>query len=161
MVATKTQGSQLYIIDPTATGGPELVKVSCATSLSGLSNPREQIETTCLESEAREYVGGLSTPSQLTVTVNFDPTNDSHYKLYQLWRENSENFKLSIGFGGSADNDPTVDSDGEFSYPTDRTFIEFEGYVVDVPLDAQLNSVWTAGIPIQISGSYTIFPKTT
>lgn len=161
MPAVKTQGSQLYIADPTASSGCEVLVIECTTSLSGLSNPREQIEVTCLEGTAREYVGGLSTPGQLTVTVNFDPANESHFKLYELWRDNSDNFKFAIGFGGPVDTPPTLDSDCEFEYPTSRTFIEAEGYVVDIPLEAQLNSVWTSAIPIQISGPYTIFPATT
>lgn len=158
-MAVKTQGTQLYILDATASGGPVVLTVECATAISGLSNPREQIETTCLESDTREYVGGLSTPGQLTVTVNFDPANESHLRLYEYWKENSDNFKAAIGFGGPVDVDPTISGD-DFAFPTTRTFVEFEGYVVDLPLEAALNSVWTAAIPIQISGPYTIYPKT-
>lgn len=159
-MAVKTQGTQLYILDETATGGPEILVVECTTAISGLSNPREQIEVTCMEDEARSYVGGLSTPGQLTVTVNFDPTNVSHFRLYEFWRENADNFKATIGFGGPVGVAPTLDTAGDFEYPTTRTFVEFEGYVVDLPLEAALNSVWTAAIPIQISGPYTIFPRT-
>lgn len=161
MPAVKTQGSQLYIIDTTGSSGCDVITVECATSLSGLSNPREQIETTCLESTAREYEAGLSTPGQLTVTVNFDPENESHIKLYEFWRDNADNFTAAIGFGGPVDVDPTVDSSCEFVYPTNRTYVEFEAYVADVPLEAALNSVWTSAIQLQISGPYTIFPKTT
>lgn len=159
-MAVKTQGSQLYIIDTTSSSGCDIITVDCATSLSGLSNPREQIETTCLEADTRSYEGGLSTPGQLTVTVNFDPTNESHLKLYELWRENADNFAAAIGFGGPRDVDPTTDSNCDFVFPTTRSYIEFEGYVADVPLEAALNSVWTSAISIQISGPYTIIPKT-
>lgn len=158
-MAVKTQGTQLYILDTTSSSGCELIKVECATALSGLSNPREQIETTCLESDTREYEGGLSTPGQLSVTINFDPSVASHLRLYELWRDNAGNFKAAIGLSTPRDSDPTVGSGCEFDYPTNRTFIEFEGYVVDVPLEIALNSVVTSAIPIQISGPYTIFPK--
>lgn len=160
-MAVKTQGSQLYIIDEDASGGCDVMAVECAVSFSGLSNPREQIDVTCLESDTREFEGGLSTPGQLSVTVNFDPKNESHYKLYELWRNNAGNFKAAIGYGGPVNTAPTVDSDCEFNYPTNRTFVEFEGYVADVPLEAALNSVWTSTIAIQISGPYTIFVATT
>lgn len=159
-MAVKTQGTQLYIMDSEASGGCEILTVECTTALSGLSNPREQIEVTCLESDTREYEGGLSTPGQLTVTVNFDPRNASHMRLYQFWRDNADNFKFAIGFGGPVNVDPNISSGCEFDYPTNRTFIEAEGYVVDLPLEAALNAVWTAAIPIQISGPYTIFPAT-
>lgn len=157
-MSVKTQGSQLYFIAE-ETGGPALYKLACATNLSGLSSPREQIETTCLESGSREYVGGLSTPGQVTVTVNFDPAEPSHMKLYELWTANGENMKFAIGYGGPANSDPTIDSAGDFDYPANRHFLEFEGYVVDVPHEGALNSVWTSAMPIQISGPYTIFPK--
>jgi len=156
-MAVKTQGTQLFLIDPDATGGPEVLTILCTTSISGLGAPREQIETTCLEDDSRSYVGGLATPGDITVNVNFDPDNESHYRLYQLWKSN-ENFQIAIGFGPETDV-PTVASDGGFDFPTARTFIGFEGYVKDLPLQANLNAVWTADIPIQVSGEYTIYRK--
>lgn len=157
-MAVKTQGSQLYFIADD-NGSPAIFKVECATSLSGLSSPREQVETTCLESDAREYEGGLSTPGQVTVTVNFDPGLESHMQLYEMWSTNADNTTFAIGYGGPRDNDPTFASDGGFDYPTNRHFLQFDGYVVDVPHEGALNSVWTAAMPIQISGPYMIFPK--
>lgn len=160
-MAVKTQGTQLYFIDDTASEGCVVMAVECATSLGGLSNPREQIETTCLESGERQYEGGLSTPGQLTVSINFDPSQESHMRLYELWRANGPNSKFAIGLGLPVDVAPTVDSSCDFGYPTNRTFIEFEGYIADIPLEIALNSVVTAAISVQISGPYTIFPKTT
>lgn len=159
-MAIKTQGSQLYIIDTTGSAGCELIKIECSTSLSGLSNPREQIEVTCLESDTRQFVGGLSTPGQLSVTVNFDPSLASHMKLYNFWKANGENFKFAIGLGVPVNSDPTIDSGCDFAFPDNRSFVEAEGYVVDIPLEIALNSVVTSTIPIQISGDYNLFPKT-
>lgn len=158
MPVIKTQGTQLFIIDPSGSDACEVLTIECATNLSGLGAPREQIETTCLESDTREYVGGLATPAPLNVTVNFDPNNESHFRLYELWKSN-ENFKLAIGFGPET-NVPTVDSACDFEFPTQRAYVSAEGYVVDIPLDISLNSVVTAVIPIQLSGEYTIFRKT-
>jgi hypothetical protein len=156
-MSVKTQGTQLFIIDPSGSAGPEVLTILCATSLSGLGAAREQIETTCLEDSVRTYVGGLGTPSPITVTVNFDPENESHYRLYELWKDNTQ-FDLAIGIGGST-SAPTLDSAGEFDFPTDRTFIAFNGYVADLPMEFSLNAVITAAIPIQVSGEYTIFRK--
>lgn len=156
-MAVKTQGTQLFILDPDTTGGPSVLAIDCVTALSGLGAEREQIEVTCLENDARTYVGGLQTPGQLTVTVNFDPNVESHYRIYELWKANT-NFKFAIAFGdGTAV--PTVDTAGEFVFATTRTYIEAEGYVSDLPLEASLNSVWTAAIPVQVSGEYTIWRK--
>lgn len=159
-MSVKTQGSQLYFVAPGEGDVPTVYKLACATSLSGLSSPREQIETTCLESSAREYEGGLSTPGQVTVTVNFDPSEPSHVRLYEMWRDNEANTNFAIGYGGPADSDPTLDSDGvTLNFPTNRHFLEFEGYVVDVPHEGALNSVWVSAMPIQISGPYTLYSK--
>lgn len=156
-MAVKTQGTQLFVIDPDATGGCEILTIECATALSGLGAPREQIETTCLEDDARSYVGGLATPGQLTVTVNFDPDNESHYRLYELWKDNVD-FTFAIGFGPETAV-PTIDSNCDFELPTTRTYITAAGYVTDLPLEAALNAVWTAAIPIQVSGEYTVHRK--
>lgn len=158
-MAIKTQGTQLYFIDDTNSAGCVIVGVECSTSMSGLSNPREQIETTCLESDTRQYEGGLSTPGQLTVSINFDPSLESHMRLYELWRANGPNSKFAIGLGIPVNVEPTVTSDCEFDYPTTRTFVEFEGYIADIPLEIALNSVVTSAVSIQISGPYTVFPK--
>lgn len=156
-MAVKTQGTQLFILDEDATGGAEVLTILCATSLSGLGAAREQIDVTCLESDAREFVGGLATPGQLTVTLNFDPNNETHFRIYELWKANT-NFKAAIGFSPET-SVPTIDSAGDFDFPTDRTFISFEGYVSDLPLEIALNAVVTAAVPIQVSGDYTIFRK--
>jgi hypothetical protein len=156
-MAVKTQGTQLFILDPDATGGPEVLTIQCATSLSGLGAAREQIEVTCLEDDSRTYEGGLATPGQLSVTVNFDPDNASHYRIYELWKANT-NFSFAIGFGNGTAA-PTIDTAGDFDFPTTRTYIEAAGYVADLPLEAALNAVWTASVPIQVSGDYTIFRK--
>ena len=160
MASVKTQGSQLYFIADNDLDVPTIYKLACATNMSGLSAPREQIETTCMESSTREYVSGLGTPGQFTVTVNFDPSEESHLKLYEMWRDNIDNTLFAIGMGGPVAVDPTLDSTGEgMVYPTTRTFVEFDGYVVDVPLEGALNSVWTSAMPIQISGPFTVYPK--
>lgn len=158
-MAVKTQGTQLYFADIYGSSGCELMVVECATSLTGLSNPREQIDVTCLESPARQFEGGLSTPGTLTVNLNFDPDNESHVRLFELWSENSGNFKLAIGMGTPVDSAPTLDSSCEFTFPSNRHFVEFEGYVADVPLEMALNSVVTSAVTIQVSGSYILHPK--
>lgn len=159
-MAVKTQGTQIYIADIYGSSGCELLTVECATSLSGLSNPREQIEVTCLESDTRQYEAGLSTPGTVTVNINFDPDNESHVRLAELWSDNAGNVKFAIGMGRPVDSAPTLDSDCEFVFPTDRHFIEFEGYIADVPLEFALNAVVTSAVSIQVSGSYRINRRT-
>lgn len=159
-MAVKTQGSQLYIVDTTGSDPCQLLAIDCVTSLTGLNAPREQMETTCMEDDVRAYEAGLSTPGQITVSVNFDPANESHMRLYELWANDSGNFKAAIGLGGPRGSDPILGSGCELEFPENRSFVEFEGYVVDLPLEGALNSVWTAAIPIQVSGKYIIHRRT-
>lgn len=156
-MAIKTQGSKLYILDESASAGPEVLAIDCATSLNGLNAPREQIEVTCLEDDSRSYVGGLGTPGDLTVKVNFDPNNESHYRIYQLWVA-GDNFDFAIAMEKGA-TAPTIASDGSLDISTSFNFITGNGFVKDIPLNANLNSVWTADISIQLSERYVILRK--
>lgn len=158
-MALKTQGTQIYIIDPDASGGPAVLLIGCPTSFEGLGGTRDQIETTCLEDQARSYEAGLITPSNATLNLNFDPTDESHLRLHELYQAGTK-FDIAIAFSdGTAA--PTIGSDGEFDFPTTRTFVESEEcFVSDFPLNVAQNAVVTSAVTIQLSGLATIYAKT-
>ncbi len=66
----KTQGTQMYTVDPVDNS---LIKIVCVTSIDGIDTTIEQLETTCLESTARTYEAGLATPGSATFGINTDP----------------------------------------------------------------------------------------
>jgi len=144
-----TQGTQIYFIDPT---GNTLVTVDCATTFNPGGSPADQIETTCLEATEREYVAGLRTPGQASMSVNADPTNTSHVRMHELSEANPQPvLSWAVGWSdGTAA--PTVDTAGDFILPTTRTWFTFQGYISDFPFDFQLNAVVTSAITIQRSG---------
>ncbi len=158
-MAQTTIGTQIYIIDPDASGGPEVLAVQCAISIDGLGAPREQIDVTCLEDSARSFLGGLATPGALTVTINTDARSPSHLRLHELY-VSGDVFDLAIGWGdGSAA--PTIASDGGFEFPATRTFIEAsDTYVSDYPFSFPLNGVINSALTFQLSGFPVIYPKT-
>lgn len=157
-MAIKTQGTQLYIIDPGSSAGPEVLVVECATSIDGVGGAREQIEVTCLEDIARQYEAGLVTPETVTVAINFDPRNASHVRLHELYREGVK-FDMAIAWGDGTDA-PTIGSDGSFDFPTTRTYIEaLQTYVSNLPFNFALNSVVTSSVTFQLSGFPTLFAK--
>ena len=80
-MAKKTQGTQLYTIDP-ADGS--VLEVACVLNMDGIDTTNEQRETTCLADMARTYESGLSTPGQASFQLNTDMSEDSHYRLWQL-----------------------------------------------------------------------------
>lgn len=157
-MAIKTQGTQLYIIDPAPTGGPQVLNIECAISIEGVGAAREQIEVTCLEDFARRYDAGLATPETMTVNINFDPRVPSHVRLHELYVEGTK-FEAAIGWSdGTAA--PTIDTANLFDLPTTRTYLVMnESYVANFPFTFNQNAVVTSGVTIQLSGFPTIFPK--
>jgi hypothetical protein len=152
-MAVKTQGTQLYFIDP---DDFSVVTVGCVTTLTGLTAARDQIETTCLDSTGRTYVAGMATPGQAQFTINFDPADASHTRLHELYVEGTT-IDWALGWSdGTAD--PTEDSTA-FVLPSTRSWITFEGFIADLPFDFALNTVVTSNVSIQVSGFPTLTEK--
>jgi len=146
-MAIKTQGSQLYAVDP---ADESVITVGCVTGISGVDTTNEQIETTCLEASARTYLAGLATPGAATFDINFDPTDATHTRLHAL-KVAGTSLKWIIGFSdGTAA--PTVDSAGNFNVVATRSWIAFDGFMTSYPFEFQPNSVVQSSVGIQISG---------
>lgn len=77
----KTQGTDLYAIDPLTKA---LLVVGCFTSLDGIDTSIAQIETTCMNSSAREYEAGLAEPGSASFGLNIDPQSPAHVRLHRL-----------------------------------------------------------------------------
>lgn len=154
-MAIKTQGTDLYVVDPFDNS---LIEVGCVTSIDGIDTTLEQIETTCLSAAARTYTSGLATPGTATFGINTDPSDPSHVRLHQL-KVAGDTLKWALGWSdGTAD--PAVDSNGEFVLPTSRSWIEFEGFMNSFPFSFQQNSVVQSTVGIQVSGEPVLTAKT-
>lgn len=153
-MAKKTQGTELWFIDP---ADDSLVKVGCVTSITGLTAARDQIETTCLEDQARSYEAGLATPGQAQFGINFDPSDESHVRLHELY-VSGETLNFALGWSDGTEA-PTNDT-SEFVLPTTRSWIEFGGFIADLPFDFSQNSVVASTVSVQVSGFPTLTPKT-
>lgn len=156
-MAQKTQGTMLYLIDPT---GDEILEVGCITNISGLDATLEQIETTCLSANARTYVAGLATPGTATFTINADSADASHVRIHQL-KTQGINLQWAIGWSDGV-APPTVDAGPPvgFTLPTTRSWITFEGFMNAFSFDFSQNSVVTSNVGIQISGDPVWVQKT-
>lgn len=153
-MAIKTQGTTLYFVDP---ADNSIVTVGCPTSISGINAARDQIETTCLSSNAREFVAGLGSPGAKTFNINVSPSDPSHVRLHELYvAGTSLNWALGWSDGTA---DPTVDSDGEIVPAAARSWLTYDGYVSDFPFDFPLNAVVTSTVSVQISGFPVLTPK--
>lgn len=153
-MAKKTQGTELWFIDPV---GDVLTKVGCVTSITGLTAARDQIETTCLEDQARSYEAGLATPGAAQFGINFDPADASHVRLHELYVV-GDNLEFALGWSDGV-APPTNDS-STFVLPATRSWIRFGGFIADLPFDFAQNAVVASTVSVQVSGFPELTPKT-
>ena len=153
-MTVKTQGTDLYVIDP---ADDSILVVGCVTSIDGIDTTLEQIETTCLGDTARRYESGLATPGTATFGINTDPKDASHLRLHQL-KVSGETLKWAVGWSEAPGVPPTVDSGGDFVLPGDRSWIIFEGFMNSYPFSFAQNAVVQSTVGIQISGEPELIP---
>lgn len=143
----QTKGTRLFF----AKSDSEVLKVACATGITGLGGAADQIETTCLDSQEKEYVRGMPNPGQITVPVNFIPRSAAHQALLGL-KETGESISWLIALSDSAADPSIASSDGRLE-STDPTTAEFLGYLADINVDIATNEIVRATLTIQRSGA--------
>ncbi|KPY63644.1 Uncharacterized protein ALO93_03725 [Pseudomonas amygdali pv. sesami] len=164
IMAILTQGTQLFglmptIADPTKL---EVVEVECITAFNPGGNPADQIEVSCLSKKSREYLRGMRTPGQASFSLDADPRNLSHVRLYDLSENDDiESTAWALGWADGKST-PTLNAAGDdFELPADRTWFLIDGYVSDFPFDFGGNSVVKTAGTIQRSGGSVWVRKTT
>lgn len=150
-MAKLTQGTSLFWIKDATT-----VQKVVATNISGISAQRDSIETTDLEASAKTFMPGLMSPGSAQFTIQFDPSNPIHQELHAAYVAGTT-LKWALGWSDGTAT-PTA-TGGEFTLPTTRSFLSFEGFIQDVTFDFSLNSVVTSNVSIQVSGMPTVTPK--
>lgn len=150
-MALKSQGTQLYFIDPS---DGTVTPVGCPTSISGVDTQPEQVEVTCLNSDAREYLAGMPTPQEASFDLYFDPSEASHQTLYAL-KQSGDTLHWAIGFSDGTDV-PSATASAPYDWDTlatTRSFITFDGYISSLPPSFSVNEAVTATVGIQITGA--------
>ncbi len=153
-----TKGMKVWVIDPLNNNA--VVEIKRVTAVNLGTSPADDIETTDLAEETtRQYEKGLKSPSAGTISILYDTTEASHKVLKDLEEHKDSNItQFAIGAADGA-GAPTVDSNGEFNFPTTRTFMCVSGYVSDFPVDIQLNSTVPVPVSIRRTGGLTISRK--
>lgn len=153
-MSMKTKGTRLYLIDPR---NNQLSTIECPKSVTGLGLSKPQLDETCLDSDTITFGPGMATPGTASVVLDFDTAKDSHMLIDDL-EENDVTAKWALGFSdGTAA--PTVGSDGDFVLPTSRSWVIWEGYISDVPLDFALNANVAQTFQIQTTNRRRIIRK--
>lgn len=144
-MAQKTQGTELFYVKDAST----IVKVGKVTGVTGTGGAASQIDTTDLDSTEMEYIAGLPNPGSVAAPLNFDPSVEVHQDLYALF-QSGESKTWIIGLSdGTAP--PTIAA-GVITWPTTRTYFDFNGYIADLPIDAAVNSKLESQMTVQRSG---------
>lgn len=155
-MAVKSQGTQLYFIDP---ADDSVVEVACITELTGLSQSRDQIDTTCLSDNERSFEAGLASPGVANFGIYTDPAEASHVRLQQLAVAGTT-IEWAAGWSDGTVA-PVAISAGTFDQtPVARTFLYFTGYISDFPFDFAQNAVVASNLGIQTSGPTVWIPRT-
>lgn len=151
----RTQGTELFVIDSSVTASEDdIFKIACPTGITGLGGARDQIEDTCLDTtDEKTFQAGLGNPGQVSVPFNLIPRNGSHQSLF-AWKASGAVMKW-LACLSESNEQPTVDSDGEFVKPTTRTTIEFSAFVADVNIDIATNEIVKGTLTLQRSGAVT------
>ena len=150
----RSQGTEVFVVDTTTTTDPTVVKLSCPTGVSGLGGAADQIQDTCLDTTGdKTYLRGLGNPGQVSIPFNLIPRESSHQLLLTL-KDAGTVCPWIVCLSESA-TDPTVDSDGLFVAPVDRTSFAFNAYISDVNIDVATNEIVRGTITLQRSGTIT------
>lgn len=153
-----TKGTQLYMLYNNS-NGYNIVQIGCPTGITGLGGAASQVDDTCLDDVEMKYKPGMPNPGQMTVNLNFDPTKVSHQDLWSLF-EAQTTITWIVGWSDGKDIPPTANNTtGVITYPTTRTFTDFDGYIADLPLDFAINSLVKSAMTVQRSGARTMHYK--
>lgn len=150
----KTQGTDLYVIDP---ADDSILAVGCVTSIDGIDTALDQIETTCLGDTTRSYEAGLATPGTATFGINTNPQDPSHVRLHAL-KVSGVVLKWAVGWSEQPGLAPTVDTAGDFELPEGRSWLTFEGFMNSYPFAFAQNAVVQSTVGIQVSGEPQLIP---
>lgn len=104
-MSRKTQGTQLYFIDP---ADNTVAEVGCVTNWNNSGGSRSEIDVTCLENDDKEFEPGMKDPGTKTFGLNFDPANPVHVRLYEMYNDPGvKNLKWALGWSDGEDA-PTI-----------------------------------------------------
>lgn len=148
MANIRTQKTQLYVVS-----GPTAAQVieQCA-GIGGLGGAADQIDTTHLMSDEREFERGFANPGPVTLTMIWDDKLVSHVLLRTLFASGAKVEWMIADSDGTAA--PTVAASA-FASLTSRTNRKFVAYVADINIDFGLNEVQRATVTLQRSGAVT------
>lgn len=159
-MAMKTQGTSVWV--RILTGAVySLVKVGAVAGVDGLGGAKDQIDITDLESDEREFLAGFANPGAASLPVNYDIANASHAALETLYDSGDVcMWIVGLSDGPKATAPTVVAGTGVVTWPATRSYIDFQGYISDLPLNLALNDAIRTPMQVQRSGKRNLHKKT-
>lgn len=152
----KSQGTHIYFVDPNGASNDNMLKLMCPKGITGIgAGAKPPIDTTCLDATTdRTQVTGLSTPSPITIPVNFIPSSGAHQALIELKNSGDRVQWMALLSDGTAL--PTFVA-GEIIPPAAplRTSVQWEAEVSEFSIDIQTDEVVQGTLTLLRSGSET------
>ena len=111
--------------------------VGDVVSISGPAITKDEIETTALDSTAKEFIGALDDPGELTMELNWNPQDVGHVGL----RVDAE--------GNTVKNYRVVWND------VSSTQVDFAGEVMEFTLNTEPNDAVKGSVRVKVRGALT------
>lgn len=104
-------------------------------SIAGPAISKDEIETTALDSTAKEFIGALDDPGEITMELNWNPQDSEHINL----RADAE--------GSTVRNYRVIWSD------VSTTQVDFSAEVMEFSLNTEPNDAVKGSVRMKISGA--------
>lgn len=142
--AIKTQKTQLYFAI-----AAQATKLGAITNFNGLGGQKPEIDTTNLDSEAKEFLTGLEDSGTFSVNVNIDPKDTSQEQVFAL-KDSGEvvAWALCLSDGAAA---PTANA-GDLAAPDDRSCFIFAATVQQFTVSGEADNIVKGQITLRITG---------
>jgi hypothetical protein len=105
----KTQGTELYVLDDVTTPGtPAPLKIANITNIGELGGQTDDIDTTDLDSKAKEFIQGLPDNGELSLELKLNKGDSGHKFLWKRSKEGGDTRKQYIILGSDGTGAPTL-----------------------------------------------------
>lgn len=111
--------------------------VGDVVTLAGPAISKDEIEVTALDSTAKEFIGALDDPGEITMELNWNPQDGQHVLL----RQDAE--------GNTVRNYRVVFND------VSSTQVDFAAEVMEFSLNTEPNDATKASVRLKVTGSLT------
>ncbi|WP_440221831.1 phage tail tube protein [Dokdonella sp. MW10] len=156
---TLAQGFELFVRDRlTNPSVPVVRKIGNITNLGEFGGTADDLETTNLDSKAKEFVRGLADNGEMSLQINVARNDLGHKFMWKAHKmtpaQGDPRFEFIICDSTGTDL-PTLDTSDGFDPPADREWFSFLASVKSFRMPVGVNTVVNATTALRISGEIT------